>query len=68
MRNFKYTWLELLFCDRWQWVRKKSKQFWVKDKKEAGALWVKFTNKELDWYKEHGVDFNHPDCIIEDWR
>lgn len=65
----KYTTLELFFSD-WQWVRKLSKQYWVRDKTN-GFKWVKFTNEELDLYKnEYEIDLEKvwPDKQTEDWR
>jgi len=44
----KYSLLEELFSDRWQWVRKRSKCLWVRDASCDWCLWVKFTNEELE--------------------
>jgi hypothetical protein len=40
----QYTWLELTFGNKWKWVRKLSKAYWVR-MEEEGYSWVKF-NKD----------------------
>lgn len=69
MNDLKYSWLELMFCDRWQWVRKKAKVLWVKDKR-PGYMWVKFSNNEIDYFFDGKIDqfYNEKEYFIEDWR
>lgn len=60
----KYTFLELMFSDKWQWVRKLSKCLWVKE----DGPWIKFEQDELDRYG-HFLDLRDmPDRRVEDWR
>lgn len=67
----RYTFLELLFSNRWQWVRKRSRCFWCKDM-TPGMHWVKFTEEELRRIGDRLGDNNwEPDfdgAIQEDWR
>jgi transposase len=59
----KYTFLEMFFA-RWQWVRRRSKQFWCRHK--DNGMWVKFTDKEMKLYEKLGITFKFAD--VEDWR
>lgn len=67
----KYSFLESLFSDRWQWVRKRSRCLWVKDGRQ-GYMWVKFTDEELQNIGEKiGITDWKPTfegAIYEDWR
>jgi hypothetical protein len=55
----KYTLLELLFSNRWQWVRRRSKALWVKFPRGEREKWK---HKELlDAHVFWGVE-------LEDWR
>lgn len=63
----KYTFLELFFS-KYQWVRRRSKSFWVKDER-IGLCWVKFSTNELNYYKKIlGHDMTFDGYKIEDWR
>lgn len=65
----KYSWLELNFADKWQWVRKRSKHFWVKDIGNS-YRWVKFTNWEIENYFGGRVEqfYKKKEYLVEDWR
>lgn len=69
MMKTKYSLFEILFSDKWQWVRKRSKMVWVKDTITPGMLWVKFTSYELEWF---GVSLDiyrrTEGFVVEDWR
>lgn len=66
----KYTWLELCFADRYQWVRKRAKALWVRQLPDG--LWVRFNEEETKVLEHYGIDFNRmcskPDMESEDWR
>ena len=66
----KYTWLELYFADRWPWVRKRAKAFWVRQL--PSGLWVRFNDEEMELFRALGVDFSKfkagPELECEDWR
>lgn len=66
----KYTWLELYFAERWPWVRKRAKAFWVRQLPDG--LWVRFNDEEMRVLETYGVDFTKfkfkPDMEVEDWR
>jgi hypothetical protein len=65
----KYSYLELLFSNRWRWVRRRSKALWVKNKRE-GFVWVKFSKAETDYFLRRGfpMRFNKNEFITEDYR
>lgn len=71
MRASKYSLLELLFANRFQWVRKRAKAVWIKDPQNPD--WVKFTKKEIEELKnEIGLDLTDPKgpregTKMEDW-
>lgn len=67
--NSKYSILELMFCNKWQWVRKRTKMFWVKDLRD-GYSWVKFNQEEIDCIFKGNVQpfLNLLEFDVEDWR
>ena len=69
----KYSWIELMFADRWQWVRRRAAAFWVRELRSDGmGLWVKFSTSEMAFISKYGVDFtkfkDKPEMQVEDWR
>jgi hypothetical protein len=63
----KYTLLELLFSNHWQWVRRMSGQVWCYDSLEV-RQWVKFSDEEIERMKRIGVDVLSLGTNSEDWR
>lgn len=67
----RYTLLEILFANRWQWVRKLSKERWMRPK-QSEYTWIKMDAHFEHFSKVLNVDTQkyqtHPDFIFEDWR
>ncbi len=67
-----YSLFEMIFSNHWQWVRQRSKCFWVRDSRVAGGSWVKFDDEQI---KHHGELLGVRDwkptfegAEYEDWR
>jgi hypothetical protein len=63
----KYTWLEAQFGE-WQWVRKMSKQFWVKTGTGKNTVWIKYSEFEIKNIPRLLEILDKRNFIIEDWR
>lgn len=63
----KYTVLELLFANRWQWVRKRAKAFWVKDIRPDWH-WIRFNSDEMELIESIHATFPPDKFLVEDWR
>lgn len=60
----RYRLLEMLL-DRFQWVRRRAKGYWVK---HSSGPWVKFTDLEAANLIKMGIDFKKDGYTVEDWR
>lgn len=67
--NTKYSTLELMFSNRWQWVRKLSRHLWVKGN-HKDDIWVKYTEADIEIISRLYSNSNNmfKNYITEDWR